>query len=170
MSSIDPDTATFVPYVPAAYGKTPTTAAEVCDAAACLLEEEGRWLQSNWYFHHDPTLEEYVDNPFCNGWGVCADGALQAVTVGTYRRNTWQGWFMSGLSPAYPDSDEGRLSYGLYCDALHLAEEHLQVLSGGVYRAITSWNDEMRRTREDVVGMFRGAAALGRTRDALVVA
>lgn len=166
MTRYDPDAATFVPYVPAAYGKTPTTSSEVLEAAACVLEEEGRWAQSLWYQHHDPTLEEYVDNPYCNGWSVCADGALQVVSMGAYRVNEWRtGWFLSGLSPAYAANDEGVERYRLYADAVDLVEDHLSASSGRL-RALTSFNDEWQTTRGDVVAAMRGAAELGRKREA----
>lgn len=161
MTAYDPDRATFVPYVPPAYGKTPTTPAEVLDAAACVLEEEGRWAQQHWYQHHDREHEEFQDNPWCNGWSVCADGALQAVTLGAYRLNEWNaGWFISGLSPAHPDSEDGATRYGLYLQALRLVEQH--VSRDGVVRAITTFNDNYKTTRDDVVTALRDAAKSAR--------
>lgn len=163
MTAIRPGLAEFKPYVPAAYGKTPETPSEVLEAAACVLEEEGRWAQGTWFKHHDPTHEEYKENPYCNGWSACADGALQVVTTGAYRRPYLSAaapfWFVSGISPAYLDDDNGRKAYALYTDAVDIADRYLNTQGVG---GLISLNDRPSTTRTTMVETLRAAAEYGR--------
>lgn len=69
-------------YVPPTFGKNVKSASDALESAACLLEEEGRFMKSNWYLHNDTSMDEYKDDPYCNGWGSCAEGALMLVTGG----------------------------------------------------------------------------------------
>ncbi len=88
-----------VRYVPKAFGRKVETGKDALEAAACLLEEEGRWTVHSWYVGNKETGEQISDKPstpFCGNWAVCADGALRAVTVGFEAQTTHpedsQGW------------------------------------------------------------------------------
>jgi hypothetical protein len=70
---------TFVKYVPK--GKTaPTTVLEALIAARDLLVDEHRWTKAEWFCNQDPHLNP--NDPFCNSWRVCAQGAINTVTIG----------------------------------------------------------------------------------------
>lgn len=141
-------------YVPPAFGREPTTPAEALEAAACVLEEEGRWVQSEWFHHRDPDNAEYADNPFCNGWSACADGALQLVTIGAFRRReAFEGWFISSVYGYYFNDPEGRKHYELYRQAR-------EVIDRSVHTGLTRFNDTLHRTREEVVAALREGAKL----------
>lgn len=72
-------------YVPEAIGAEPTTVEDALRSAHAMLDEEGRWAQHVFYNNAASDTDEYADNPWCNGWGTCAVGALQCVTLGVYR-------------------------------------------------------------------------------------
>jgi hypothetical protein len=80
------DTYEFRPYVPKGFGGLPTTAKNALQRARALLKDEARWVKGNWYTIEDP--DEDPENPYCDDWKVCLDGALLAVTVGSKRQLT----------------------------------------------------------------------------------
>jgi len=145
-------------YVPAAFGHEPATTAEVLEAAACLLEEEGRWAKNVWFHHHNPMDDEYIDNPFCNGWSACADGALQLVSIGVFRRTDEPVWFSSAAYATYLDDDDNRDRRDLYHDAHRILCRTIEKRTGE-WGAVTRFNDAKSTTREMVVETIRAAAA-----------
>lgn len=71
-------------YIPPAFGRPVETGKDALEAAACLLEEEGRWTRHSWYLPdvEDLNAQQPEDDPFCGNWGACLDGALRIVTIG----------------------------------------------------------------------------------------
>lgn len=168
-------------YVPAAIGKEPTTPREALLSAAALLEEEGRWVQDVFYRNNADKTDEYVDDPWCNGWGTCAVGALQCVTLGVFKCDVpdYSRPFddVAGNYPTSPKwlTDEDALSRfvddyappGDWEDltpAERICVEAHQLLdgvaaAGGAHEGIISLNDDMNTTRADVLNAFYAAAA-----------
>lgn len=69
-------------YLPPGIDSAPTTVQEALTAARTLLAEENRWRTSEWFKNEHP--EHDPDDPFCNSWQVCAEGAVALVVVGTF--------------------------------------------------------------------------------------
>lgn len=152
-------------YIPPAFGREPETIADALEAAACVLEEEGRWTQGTWFHHEDPEHPDYNENPYCNGWHACADGALQIVTVGLFRgtadfgndNGTVRAWLCN--AGAFTDCDEIKDRWAYY-------EAARRVLVDAIGEGLPPWenvgvvgfNDTGGRTRTEVVDMFRKAA------------
>lgn len=181
-------------YVPPAIGAEPTTPREAILSAAALLEEEGRWITGVFYNNKAADTPEYVDDPFCNGWGACAIGALQIVTLGVYRRETPDYCKPfdndAGCFPVAPHwfTDEDR--YSLFVDGGALPDEwdaltpaqriyvdaH-KLLDAAAINArpddetsgIIGLNDDMGTTRDDVLAVFYAAAEIAATSEAVLV-
>jgi hypothetical protein len=64
----------------------PATAKEALQRTRALLRDEERWTTSTWYEIARP--DEDPENPFCDDWKACLDGALIAVTLGAHRKLT----------------------------------------------------------------------------------
>lgn len=67
-------------YLPPGIERHPTTVLEALIASRAVIEEEGRWMQGNWFANAHPEVDP--EDPFCNDWGVCAEGAVGLVTFG----------------------------------------------------------------------------------------
>ena len=149
-------------YIPAAFGKKPETPNEALLAAAALLEEEGRWGQKDWFRHHNNSMEEYKDDPYCNSWHACADGALQIVTIGLiksiihgdYDSHDVVQWYclMDGayLLPEDRDQEDITPERLLYCEARDILDEALEGDS------VEEFNDS--NDRSEVIALLREAA------------
>ena len=152
-------------YIPAAFGKAPETSTEALLSAAALLEEEGRWRQCAWFKHDDPSMEEYKDDPFCNGWQACADGALQIVTVGLIKKSstTWD-----TFDYAYVYSEE-RENHGIdtqrkiYSEARDRMTSVIKDRNMGSISGIETYND--CHSRDEVVALLREVANMEDTND-----
>lgn len=170
-------------YVPAAIGHEPTTVAEALRSAHALLDEEGRWAQHVFYDNKAAGTDEYIDNPYCNGWGTCAIGALQCVTLGVERferpnylspfdhdAGSWQTCHLwqapekySGFIDGYATDDEWAALDGrerIYVEAHNL----LDIIAAegaadrGTFDSVIGLNDHPDTTRADVLEVFRLAA------------
>lgn len=69
-------------YVPEGHEGLPATVADVLERSAALLDEEGRWTRCTWLRATNMEHPDYREDPYCNGWSACADGALRLVTAG----------------------------------------------------------------------------------------
>lgn len=67
-------------YLPLGIERYPTSVLEALIAARAVLEEEGRWMQGEWFTNAHPEVDP--EDPFCNAWSVCAEGAVGLVTFG----------------------------------------------------------------------------------------
>jgi len=164
-------------YIPPAYGHTPETPSEAIEAAATVLEEEGRWAQKTWFLHKNPLDDEYEDNPFCNGWVTCAQGALQLVTLGVHRqeRNPTSAckpdclscisiWDAPGAYIGITSNSPPGTPRDVYQRAMRHINAALAETVGDV-DSLPEYNDLEHTTREDVVGLFRHAATLARNEE-----
>lgn len=79
-------------YVPEGFTGPPVSVADVIRRTAALVHEEGRWATDHWFHHQDQEHADYAENPFCNGWTCCLEGAVQLVTIGLRRthRGDWR--------------------------------------------------------------------------------
>lgn len=67
---------------PAGFDSEPTTVVEALKQARTVILDEGRWMTGQWFQNEHPGVDP--EDPFCNSWAVCAEGALAIVTVGAY--------------------------------------------------------------------------------------
>jgi hypothetical protein len=151
-------------YVPPAYGKRPKNPTQALEAAAALLEEEGRWRQGEWYSHDNPTMKEYADDPYCNGWGACADGALRIVTTGLLRDHDVNldldvetCWTMFEREYLYPEDRGNKTDPLVIYSAARDRVQHILLVEYGYRSNLEEWNDE-KATREMVIDLFHLAA------------
>lgn len=107
----------------------PLSAGKVLADAAYLLETRG-WTQH--VFGRDKAGYEVAEYALSEAACLCAIGAI-AVAVGRMPDVTWDGTVAE--------------------EATDLLAKHIGT------RWIPGWNDEPGRTREEVIGAFRGAAA-----------
>lgn len=174
-------------YIPPTFGRPVENASDALESAAALLQEEGRWTKSNWYSHHDPSMEEYKDDPFCNGWASCAEGALMIVTGGMVKYCLTESYEDDDL----PDLDEIDWDVDMMTDGLrsmrdpkmqaiydqaykHLLDEvnwrtssyydRTELVYGHRYYwdQVYGYNDKAGVTRDDVVAAMQQAARVAR--------
>lgn len=147
-------------YIPEAFGKSPENSTEALLAAAALLEEEGRWRQCTWFTHDDPNMQEYKDDPFCNGWQACADGALQIVTVGLSKEDEDALWDVDGNAYVYaqerlsPWVSEHQRIYSEARDRMTAVIRIRYPISGSV----ETFND--CHDRDEVIALLREVAGM----------
>lgn len=166
-------------YVPPTFGRPVENAADALESAACLLEEEGRSRKGDWYSHDDLAQRKETDDPYCNGWGSCAEGALMIVTggmvkcalsdeamaadVASYRTyldandTLWEVDFNSADLGIIAARDQKAVD--IYDDAYKalLAEIRRQYPLRHFDR-VYSFNDATDTTREDIVRVMRDAS------------
>lgn len=174
------DTPTTRVYVPPAIGRKPTTPQEALLSAAALLEEEGRWVQGVYYRNAAQGTPEYVDDPYCNGWGTCAIGALQCVTIGVHQYtgfdysssydhqleswprlekwNTPEDEYAPFVDGYYDKDDFAELSdvERIYVEAHQVLD--IETAASTTFEHTIGFNDDEHRTREDVIALFHRAA------------
>ena len=162
-----------LPYLPPGIDRAPQTPSEALGAAAAVLEEEGRWVQSTWYDHHDTSHPDYQDNPFCNGWSACAEGALQVVTIGAIYvppnpdPTDDEPCPIAGCPTCYghwsaphngmPRSGELAPEVQLFFAARRYLHELLGEQYGITEHQLPRFNDRVAQTRDDVIGLFLAA-------------
>lgn len=173
-------------YVPPTFGKEKAeTAKDVLEAAALLLEEEDgkRWVRCAWYTPEasggEPADDqpEPSENPYCGSWGACADGALRIVSMGLFlhdpphKKTYIPGCDCDTCSQIADgtttfewssDPDSKAEGYDAYIGARKAAEAYM-VAHPDEYMGMDElilYND-VKATREDVVDLFRRAAANG---------
>lgn len=61
----------------------PRTALEALVAGRAVLVDERKWTTSEWYSNAHPQVDP--DDPFCNSWTACAEGAVALTTIGATR-------------------------------------------------------------------------------------
>lgn len=70
-------------YVPEGFEGDVVDDVDALKRAYALLDEEGRWVTGAWFRNEHPEVDP--DDPFCNSWAACVDGALLLVTTGVRR-------------------------------------------------------------------------------------
>lgn len=161
------------PYVPAGFDGAPETPSQAVARAGALLAEEGRWATGNWFVHDNPLHPEYADNPYCNGWGACAEGALALVTIGALWvdpredpcdegdcevcRGMWQAPSTT-LGPA--ERNNPTPERVLFTRARSYVEKAIGDLYGYERSYIPRFNDRKGGTRSDVLDVFAEAQRL----------
>lgn len=158
------------PYVPEGHA-IPTTALEALKAARELLAEEGRWVSGHWFQNAHPEVDP--EDPFCNSWAVCAQGAIGVVTVGAVRENREENIWLGKPQWTFDDTiaDWSRAPRNdVYAAAVEVLKAHLpfqivedwdeelgdyvQVQSDERYDTIPEWNDADHRDRTQVLAIF----------------
>ena len=151
----------FRPYVPEGFEGEPVDEADALRRSRAVLAVEGRWLRGKWYQNLHPEVDP--EDPFCNDWRVCAEGAVLMVTIGAARlpgRN--QPW-----TPRLPDTTTLRrreAQHKLYRSSVSLLTRAGQARWPALhYSEANRFNDDNERacrTRTDVLGWFDDAIAL----------
>lgn len=73
----------YVPYVPEGFeGETVDVVDALKRGRAVLVEEAERWTTGTWFRNDHPEVD--IQDPYCNSWKVCAEGAVAIVTVGLH--------------------------------------------------------------------------------------
>jgi hypothetical protein len=160
-SSIVPPT--FVRFAPEDHPDPPTTIVEALEQAKAVLVREGTWCRSTWFYNAHPEVNP--DDPFCNSWKVCAEGAVGIVTYGVKsNRKAYdqdlsnEAWaFDTGSSDVYT-SDE----YQLYKKALRLLLRAGHATFGMSKDAANSYNDGVVANRGEVIAWFDVAIAIAK--------
>lgn len=174
MSDTEEEVIRFVPYVPEGFEGQPV---DVVDALkrgkAVLVEEEDRWTKEMWFTNPHPEVD--IQDPFCNSWKVCAEGAVLICTIGIQNESLVEGYYgESGVlpwnatdSPNHVGVFEGRFDeqqQDLYEDA----KEWLRKIGAAIYRREQGclvplrrhdFNDMYFTTRDQVVAWFDEAIA-----------
>jgi hypothetical protein len=154
-------------------GEGATTVLEALQFARDLLDEEGRWLSGEWFTNHHPEVNP--QDPFCNSWGVCAQGAIGVATIGAVRGKTSK-WESSFDHWRFDETLACRITTprnDLYTQTVQALVDHLPtyVIEGDEiddetgdwvdqeckFDSIPEWNDHDDRTRDDVLAVFDGA-------------
>lgn len=156
-------TGTPVLYVPDGFEGSPTTVADALDRTAALLDEEGRWTRGEWFRQDNRDDPRYREDPFCDGWSCCAEGALRLVTVGVrWGKFTW---IIDNRD--VNDSDlyeEARRTLLETINELHgeSSGSHYRFTPGGPrypgFAHVPSFNDHYAPDRSTVVAAVRAAA------------
>jgi hypothetical protein len=163
VSDLTPLPPTFVRYTPEGYPDPPTTIVETLEQAKTVLVREGTWCRSTWFYNQHPEVNP--DDPFCNSWKVCAEGAVGIVTYGVKSNRkafdqdlSNEAWtYDTGSSDVYT-SDE----YQLYKKALRLLLRAGQATFGMSRDAANSYNDAVVANRGEVTAWFDVAIAVAK--------
>lgn len=156
------DTNIYKAYIPPTFGKKPETPQEALLSAAALLEEEGRWNQGTWFDHHNPNMDEYRDDPYCNSWSACADGALQIVTIGLAKHEAfadvviWDSLTDGAYLEPYERDESVKPEMKLYSEAKDLLTNAIRNTTKNDYEEVVSFNDN--NDRDSIVSLMRSAA------------
>lgn len=146
----------FYRYVPAGFEGEPTDVVDVLKRARAILVEEDRWATGAWFRNNHPDVNP--QDPFCNSWKVCAEGAVGIAALGV-RTAKGVGCQCSGCQKI----EKGRLwahdltvwsKSRFYDDAKrHLVEAGKQ-LHPRRYNDVASFNDHVFDTRTEVIAWF----------------
>jgi hypothetical protein len=159
-------------FLPEGFETAPTNGLEALRQARQVLVDEGRWMTGDWFHNEHPEVDP--EDPFCNSWAVCAEGAVAVVACGTV--HTHNGWESASsvldggscyLTPA-DDPWGGRLfrfpeqDSAIYKEALRYLRKAGELLTGSVRTAVHNYNDSDRiiNTRTQVLAWFDVAIAL----------
>lgn len=150
MSTIITD---FVPYVPEGFEGPATTVVDALRRARATLDAEGRWMKGSWFSNAHPEVNP--EDPYCNSWSVCAEGAVGIVTQGVVGREGYDG--------------SQRWSYRLdsnylYDSAVDLLKRAGQLMTGVYLAEANAYNDGIFTTRTQVLAWFDIAIAIAEGR------
>ena len=159
MSTVTNDELRFVPYVPAGFEGPTVDVVDALKRAKAVLVEEDRWVKRSWFLNEHPEVDP--QDPFCNSWKVCAEGAVLVVTIGVVNEGLvnsgsasscpWHGY---DLPPRSYDNLVDSAQQAIYEEAkLFLAEAGMRITGVDVSSA---WevNDEIFETRDEVLAWF----------------
>lgn len=126
----------------------------VLRAARNLLEAEGRWCRANWF--KNPHQDVDPDDPFCNDWQACAEGAVAVVTLGVIReRWTDDGRWSSWMVPEFLEYEHyDQEKYDMAVVAVDILRQAGEALTGRAYEGAYSYNDKAFESREHVLQWF----------------
>lgn len=148
------------PFIPEGFEGEPVDEVDALKRARAVLEEEGRWIRGDWYQNDHPEVDP--EDPFCNDWTVCAEGAVLMVTVGAARKPGWGVW-------GWVLPQEDRLTRERRREQSRLYESCLKLLVRAArvrwpelgYENANSFNDSTAcSTQTDVLAWFDDAIAL----------
>ena len=162
----------FVPYVPEGFEGAPV---DVVDALkrgrAVLAEEDSRWTRGEWFCNSHPEVD--IQDPFCNSWKVCAEGAVLVVTVGVsnYPMTIWEDDdddldiadpdFWSEDSPPWEAKPqptdwtiEDQHQRDLYYSAINSLRRTAERIVGSYRHEANAYNDRDFETRDQVIDWF----------------
>lgn len=134
----------FKLFLPDGWDKPPETPVEALKAARDLLRDEHKWTKGDWFKNAHP--EHDPEDPFCNSWKVCAEGAIGMVTIGASRLNDQFPWDFT-CSGADPNASK------VYDEAAALLADALD----GDYSSVPDFNDAEGTTYTDVMAAFDAA-------------
>lgn len=153
------------PYIPPGFDRPPQVPSEAIAAAAAVIDEEGRWGRNEWFDHHDEQHPDYEQNPYCNGWTVCAEGALQIVTIGAvWIPGSDDGSGAWDAPSPYYCSIEGEPSpeRELFNNARSYVQKAIGIRYGYGDSHIPRFNDQRGITRDHVLEVFADAELYAR--------
>lgn len=162
----------YRPLIPAGFDGYVVDAVDALERAREVLAEEGRWVQQTWFANESPMRNP--EDPFCNSWKVCAEGAVGIVTIGCSRHKGWE------------EDEEQRREWSLEPASGWLFDMHLigaPPREAGIYRQANEWlskagaalkptkspgnsanyfNDYVFNTRTEVLAWFDKAIELAK--------
>jgi len=153
-------------YIPEGFDRPPETVVEALTMGLAVLREDGRWVQRELYVN--PRPEEDPSTPYCNGWGACAIGGLQVVTVGlrpSYEHCVY-GEVEAGTHRCNnPECEDCRVSpvwceaHGgprqeIFTQAVALLDDETMERSEGMHSSVVEYNDHDGCTFDEVEGVF----------------
>lgn len=154
----------FRPYIPKGFEGAPTTEVDALRRAKAVLVEEERWMTRDWFVNEHPEVDP--EDPFCNNWQVCAEGAVLVVTVGaTQARTLGNGWSCPlpgyAISHRFTARDVRPEECGLYARSIGL------LFRAGVakwgehyYDRANEYNDRQCQSRTEAIEWFDIAIGL----------
>lgn len=144
--------------------ETPRTVVQALRNGKAILEREGAWMTGTWFKNEHPEVNP--DDPFCNNWQVCAEGAVGIATIGVIKsadpRNhaALQSWTFTdnvGFQKVDPAAME---MYKLAKNALRGAGN---VMTGNNLSVAHAFNDGIFDTRAKVLDWFDKAISLAKS-------
>lgn len=147
--------------VPWTRPEPPRTVVQALRNAKAILEREGAWMTGTWFKNEHPEVNP--EDPFCNSWAVCAEGAVGIATLGVIKPKrptvAFKNWQFNEGPVATIDPAAGQM-YRLAVRALAAAGAFI---TGDPMRAAHAYNDGVFETREQVLDWFDKAITLAKT-------
>lgn len=141
-------TVEFKTFLPDGWTAPPDTPLDALRAARDLLRDEHKWTKGDWFQNEHPEVDP--EDPFCNSWKVCAEGAVAMVTIGACRWDEQPVWTFR--TENVPDGTSR-----LYTDAVNLLAEWLAEKDDRGFDAVPEFNDADSTTYDDVMAAFEAA-------------
>lgn len=152
----------YRPYIPEGYDGEPVDEVDALKRARALLAEEGRWMQGDWFQNDHPEVDP--EDPFCNDWRACAEGAVLMVTVGAVRPPRQRRWLWKLPRDHRLTRERRREQSRIFeaCLKLLVAAGRDRWPTMGHVKQASTFNDSTQacRSRVDVLAWFDDAIAL----------